>query len=175
MALDPNTMSFVSPPIDQEIIKRFGDPRLLIPIYSKSSMTRYPFLLKYNLIPFRIGIGKAVFTRAKLFIDLPESASEPPILLTFDKKTLPVSLQSKIETEAKYLALGFEATVIRQGLDIQPESRISLGLFGKMNLDFAKVSLVDEQGTDHLLELSNVQFDLDFSVENRVRCLPNGS
>ena len=153
-------MPFVSDPIDQETISKFCEPRLLIPIYSHTSMTRYPFLLKH-----RVGIGRAVLTRAQLFIDLPEMKAGTAVRLSIQKKQLPISLQSNVETEAKYLSLAFATGVLREGLAIERDSSISLGLFGKMYLGHAEISLVDDSGKDYSLSLSNVQFDLDLSIE----------
>ncbi len=72
--LDPDTLPFVSSVIENKVIREFGEPRFLIPIYSIDQWSRYPFLKVHGLIPLRVGIGTARLTRARLLIPIPKTA-----------------------------------------------------------------------------------------------------
>lgn len=162
----PESIEFVSEPIGPEIIREFVDPQLAIPIYStKTYSNRFKFLSKYGLIPLRTGIGTAVLTKANLFLPATEKAA-PQLQVQAEYGKIPVSLSSPpIHTEARYLAMAYETGVFNAAFFLPPSNKPKLGLFGKMNLPRAEIKLADDKGRIYPLNISNVQFDLDFSLE----------
>ncbi|TMI41036.1 hypothetical protein E6H23_06965 [Candidatus Bathyarchaeota archaeon] len=162
--MSQDSIPFVSQIISRKVISEFGEPRLLIPIYSNSSLTRFPFLQKHGLVPLRVGIGTAVLTKAKLFVPIPETVDRT-VIVTVGRKDIPASLLVKISTEAKYLSLAFETGVFKAAFDLPDSTRITHGIFGKMNLPKADILLKDKQGAIFPVNLQNVQLDLDYCIE----------
>lgn len=164
----PEDIGFVSDHIGPEIIREFVEPRLVIPIYSAETYSsRFPFLSKHGLTPLRTGIGTAVLTRANLFLPIIEKA-DSQLFMECNRDSIPLSLLDvPVNTEAKYLALAYESGVFNTAFSLPVDVRAAIGLFGKMNLPKAKILLADDQGKQYPLHISNVQFDLDFSLETQ--------
>ena len=163
---------YVSNPIPKELIARYAprhEPRLVIPIYSMESMeTRFPFLFSHHLTPLRVDNGTAVLTRAELFQTLQPIRSKTEFLNHIDAHDSYVYL-SDVQTEAKFLALALNCNVLHTAFGLDRKSHLSLGLFGKMNLPERDVYISNPEKNSNLVpvHLSNVQFDLDFSVEDK--------
>lgn len=160
---------FVSPPISKNLIAKYAprhEPRLIIPIYSKQELERkFPFLYLHHLAPLRIDNGTAVLTKAELFQTL-EPIRKDNICLEHDKKRLS-SLQTEVQTEAKYLAMALHSGVFQDAFSLDSDIRLELGIFGKMNLPSREIHLIDPgEGKQYRVHLSNVQFELDFSLED---------
>lgn len=162
----PESIGFVSDPIGPEIIGEFVDPQRAIPIYSaKTYSNSFKFLSKHGLTPLRVGIGTAVLTKANLFLSTAEKAASQ-LQVQAEHDEIPVSLASTpVDTEARYLALAYETGVFNAAFSLAPDNKPKLGLFGKMNLPRAQIKLADDKGRIYPLNISNVQFDLDFSLE----------
>lgn len=117
----------------------------------------------------RVGIGSAVLTRAELFRALETiNGNEIEIDLNAPSDTFPLSsFRASIKTEAKYLAMALHFGVLHGAFGLNLNQPLSLGIFGKMNLLSARISVIDDSNNVHPIELANVQFELDFSVEDK--------
>lgn len=163
--IDPKKIQFVSSPINRDAMREFAEPRLIIPIYSREArLSKFPFLSEQNLTPIRTGIGTAVLTKADIFLPLDSPVDERKVI-TYDRNKIPRSLDIEINTEARFLALAYETGVFNAAFGLSSETRPKLGLMGKMNLHQADLSLIDQNQQSHSLAVSNVQFELDFSLE----------
>jgi hypothetical protein len=168
LPLEP--VPFVSGIIPAKVIRKYGDPRLLIPVYSQEELNaKFPFLHSHGLCPFRTGIGQAVLTRAKLFQNL-ETDTQNRIEIVPPKEQSSDFVSFFLETprtEAKFLAAALNLGIFHLAFDMKKSSTFSLGLFGKMNLLKFEVYLKDYlEASMHRIGLSNVQFELDLSLED---------
>lgn len=162
---------FVTPPIRRSVISKFGVPSKLIPIYSEEELRHnHPFLYDRNLTPFRIGRGDAVLTKANLFQDISPVLTNNQATIEVpkhDTKGTQSFLYFIPNTEAKYLTLAFNLGVFDKSFNNATAPKLKLGNFGKFTLKRTTVNLLDTHNdTVFPISISNVQFELDFSLEN---------
>jgi|GEM_PF-6103143 hypothetical protein len=129
---------------------------------------KFSFLSQNHLTPLRVNNGTAVLTRADMFQNLQPIRTDTIFLDHDIRETLLSSLQVDIQTEAKYLALAFHYGVFQKAFRLDSDRNLYPGLFGKMNLPSTEISIVDcdDGGRQYPIHLSNVQFELDFSMED---------
>lgn len=162
---------FVSPTISSETIGNYGRPEKLIPIYTRQQHRKHSFLFTNKLIPIRVGKGDAVLTKASLIQDVPRSIQNDSFSIKLsDKKSDAVQKFTRLtsDTEAKLLSIAYNHGVFSRAFNNSESWDYDLGIYGKMNLPKTEIGLVDFEGNKQFygLSISNVQFELDFSLED---------
>ena len=163
---------FVSPPISNKTIGKYGPPGKIIPIYTREQLSsQHPFLYMNKLTPMRVGKGEAILTKASLIQDIPRgSRSDFLSIKLSDKKADALQKFTKLtnDTEAKLLSIAYNHGVFSSVFNDSNKCDYNLGIYGKMNLPRNEIGLInfEENEKFYRLNVSNVQFELDFSFED---------
>lgn len=162
---------FVSKTISREVIMKYGRPEKLIPIYNREQLLRHPFLYINKLTPIRVGKGEAILTKAPIIQSIPRSSQSNNVSITLPKKKeheLKKFSKLTSNTEAKLLSIAYNYGVFNRVFNDCNCWTYNLGLFGKLNLPRGYIGLIDFEGNKQFyqLEVNNVQFELDFSLED---------